>query len=338
MCNSFVFRIKLFFFNLFVKILKKGLIKLNKQGFLTSSIYQGNFTDQNNLILSGFNNIHESVSFIFNSDSKVILNGGNRIGRNVEIQPSEGKTIEFGYGTSIQDRNIILGDVVFGRYCLTAPNVYISSGRHYYEKYPNLYIKDQDSLVHNDEKLKSLHSKKVIIEDDVWIGINAVIMSGVKIGRGAVIGANSVVTSDIPPFMVVAGSPAKIIKKRLDFKPKIHISYHNDLDLPNFYSGIYVDLKNIDKSRQIGGLLCSNIFTLYLSCDGFKIKLILSNITKEDVFIEHDNQVVKLEPKVFSDIWFIKKNNEFLTFNIYNSINEIIDGGVLIKEAYVYCE
>jgi len=170
-------KLKKIFFNLFVRMLKFGLMKLNKQGFLKNLLTQSNLTINENLILSGNNDIHETALFIFNPGSKIILKGQNRIGRNAEIQPSEGKTIEFGYGTTIQDRNIILGDVVFGRYCLTAPNVYISSGRHYFEKYPNLYIKDQDYLVHNDSHLKSLHSKKVIIEDDVWIGINAVIMS-----------------------------------------------------------------------------------------------------------------------------------------------------------------
>lgn len=53
----------------------------------------------------------------------------------------------------------------------------------------------------------------VIIEDNVWIGDKATILSGVHIGRGAVVAANSVVTKDVPPLCVVAGIPAKIIKK-----------------------------------------------------------------------------------------------------------------------------
>ena len=52
------------------------------------------------------------------------------------------------------------------------------------------------------------------IENDVWIGAYSTIMSGVKIGNGAVIGASSVVTKDIPPYAIVAGNPAKIIKYR----------------------------------------------------------------------------------------------------------------------------
>ena len=54
----------------------------------------------------------------------------------------------------------------------------------------------------------------VNIGNDVWIGFNATILSGVKIGDGAVIGANAVVTKDVPPYAIVAGNPAKIIKMR----------------------------------------------------------------------------------------------------------------------------
>jgi maltose O-acetyltransferase len=56
-------------------------------------------------------------------------------------------------------------------------------------------------------------SKPVIIEDDVWIGAAAIILPGVTIGKGSVIGAGSVVTKDVPSGVVVAGNPAKIIKK-----------------------------------------------------------------------------------------------------------------------------
>lgn len=56
----------------------------------------------------------------------------------------------------------------------------------------------------------------IIVGNDVWIGYNATILSGVKIGDGAIIGAKSVVTSDVPPYSIVAGNPARIIRKRHD--------------------------------------------------------------------------------------------------------------------------
>jgi len=54
----------------------------------------------------------------------------------------------------------------------------------------------------------------VIIGNDVWIGVGAVILSGVKIGNGVVIGASAVVAKDIPPYCVAVGNPAKIVKTR----------------------------------------------------------------------------------------------------------------------------
>ena len=56
----------------------------------------------------------------------------------------------------------------------------------------------------------------IIIEDDAWIGFGATVMSGVKIGQGAVVAAKAVVTKDVPPYAVVGGVPAKVIKYRFD--------------------------------------------------------------------------------------------------------------------------
>ena len=60
--------------------------------------------------------------------------------------------------------------------------------------------------------------KRTYIGNDVWIGENVTIKDGVKIGNGAVIGTAAVVTKDVPPYAIVAGVPAKIIKYRFDDK------------------------------------------------------------------------------------------------------------------------
>ena len=54
----------------------------------------------------------------------------------------------------------------------------------------------------------------IVVGNDVWIGYDALILSGVKIGDGAIIGARSLVTSDVPPYTIVGGTPAKAIRKR----------------------------------------------------------------------------------------------------------------------------
>jgi len=63
---------------------------------------------------------------------------------------------------------------------------------------------------------KLTHKGDTIVGNDVWIGQNAVILPGVKIGDGAIIGANSVVGSDIQPYCIAAGNPAKLVRKRFD--------------------------------------------------------------------------------------------------------------------------
>ena len=54
----------------------------------------------------------------------------------------------------------------------------------------------------------------IVIGNDVWIGYDAIIMSGVKVGDGAIIGTRAIVTNDVPPYTIVGGIPAKVIKKR----------------------------------------------------------------------------------------------------------------------------
>jgi acetyltransferase-like isoleucine patch superfamily enzyme len=57
---------------------------------------------------------------------------------------------------------------------------------------------------------------ELVVEDDVWIGFGAIVLSGVTVGRGAVVAAGSVVTRDVPPYAIVAGSPARVVGSRFD--------------------------------------------------------------------------------------------------------------------------
>lgn len=78
-----------------------------------------------------------------------------------------------------------------------------------------VYDHDFHSLNHIERRsnpISSINTKPIFIDDDAWIGANATILKGVHIGEGAVIGAGSVVTKDIPAFTVWAGNPAKFIK------------------------------------------------------------------------------------------------------------------------------
>lgn len=75
------------------------------------------------------------------------------------------------------------------------------------------YVMIVDSAFHElTDRSKRPAPQPVVIEDDVWVGAKASIMPGVRIGRGAVVGTAAVVTRDVPPFSVVAGVPARLVK------------------------------------------------------------------------------------------------------------------------------
>ena len=95
----------------------------------------------------------------------------------------------------------VIGPVKIGNHVIIAQCVTISALNHTYS--------DVNELISRQK----VSTKEININDDVWIGANAVITSGISIGKHAVVGAGSIVIDDIPDYCVVAGNPAKIIKK-----------------------------------------------------------------------------------------------------------------------------
>ncbi len=85
----------------------------------------------------------------------------------------------------------------------------------------NLSIRDTDHIfdkINIPMIRQGIRTAPVIIEDDVWIGHGVTILKGTKIYKGAIIAAGAVVTKDVPPYSVVGGVPAKIIKYRNKYK------------------------------------------------------------------------------------------------------------------------
>lgn len=126
----------------------------------------------------------------------------------------DGVTIWFPEGVSI-GRHVSINEFVFldgfggieiGDWCRIAHHVSILSEDH--------GIDDVDQPIYLQKKLIA----PVVLDEDVWVGCGARILKGVHIGKGAVIGANAVVTKDVPPFAVVAGVPARIIRYRGKFQ------------------------------------------------------------------------------------------------------------------------
>ena len=102
----------------------------------------------------------------------------------------------------------MMNNAIIGNYCSIAPGVKIGQGNHS-KDYITSYQKISGDLINH-----SLNSTPSILGNDVWCGANVVIMQGVRIGDGAIIGANAVVTKDIPDYAIAVGIPAKVINYR----------------------------------------------------------------------------------------------------------------------------
>lgn len=144
-----------------------------------------------------------------------------------------------------------------GHYCSIAEGVkFLLGGNHYHHTFSTYPFK---VLVMKEEK-EAWSKGPIIIGDDVWIGMDSMILSGVTIGQGAVIAAGSVVTKDVPPYAIVGGNPAKVIKYR--FEPDIidqllQIDFSNLNDrfiqehIDQLYETLNMDiLSNIRKELQ----------------------------------------------------------------------------------------
>ena len=103
--------------------------------------------------------------------------------------------------TRVGLHNTIIGPVNIGHHVNLAHGIIVTALNHNFE----------DSEKRIDEQ--GVCTTPVVIEDDVWIGANAVILPGVRVGTHSVVAAGAVVTKDVPPHSIVAGIPAKIIKK-----------------------------------------------------------------------------------------------------------------------------
>ncbi len=119
-------------------------------------------------------------------------------------------------GIQINDWGKDDNKVIIGNYCSIGPNVLFLLGSDHnlntLTTYP-LKVKKLNCV------LKEANSKgDIVLADDVWLGANVTICSGVTIGEGAVVAAGTVVTKDVPPYAIVGGVPAKIIKYRFSEK------------------------------------------------------------------------------------------------------------------------
>lgn len=122
-----------------------------------------------------------------------------------------GAGLIIGNGTNINDYAFLgaSGGIIIGSNVLTGVGICFHSENHIFNRI-DVPISEQ-----------GVNRKGIVVEDDCWIGSRCIILDGVKIGKGSVIAAGSVVTKDIPEYSVVAGIPAKVLRDRRNDEGKI---------------------------------------------------------------------------------------------------------------------
>lgn len=140
-----------------------------------------------------------------------VLHPWVRYGRNVHVQASvvifsPNRRIVLGDNVGVGQRCVIQADLEVGNDVMLAAHVgIVGRDAHTYD-IPGVTMFEAP----RGDRLA------VVIEDDVWIGFGAIILSGVRIGRGAIVAAGAVVKTDVPPYAIVAGNPAAVVKYRFD--------------------------------------------------------------------------------------------------------------------------
>ena len=158
----------------------------------------------------------KGIDLTFKSTKNATLNGC-KYGKNVGLYDTNyvGKGTELGDYSYLNSGSMLISGKV-GRFCCIGYNSIIGANEHPIDNlftHPVAYDKNYKHIKNNN-CVELIEKEAPIIKDNVWIGANVVVMKGVTIDEGSVIGANSVVTKDIPPYSIAVGIPAKVIKNR----------------------------------------------------------------------------------------------------------------------------
>lgn len=146
---------------------------------------------------------------------------GLTLGRNVQVYTWTEFSLEPSAVLTVGDDSTLVGTIfmcaekiVIGKRVIVSYNVTIADCD-FHPREPEERRKDAIANAPEGDRSRrpSLVTRPVVIEDDVWLGIGAIVLKGVTIGRGAHIGAGAVVTADVPAGRTVAGNPARIVEE-----------------------------------------------------------------------------------------------------------------------------
>lgn len=168
--------------------------------------------------LDGLNDISDNIyippdCYIFGS----IINGSVEIQKRTQLHKVLlSGSIRIGSNTSLWGPNIEvlskINSIFIGKFCSIGKNTSILEYNHKTTSISSYHI---NKNIYKENQELDIYSKgSIIVGHDVWIGMNASILTGVKIGHGAIIAAGSIVNTDVPDYAIVAGSPAQVIKYR----------------------------------------------------------------------------------------------------------------------------
>lgn len=295
------------------KAYKKNFKRIKKSILDSRYFFDVEFKNTSNIQVSKFSNIERGSLLLVNDpinkyDKNIVIGDHCWIGKDVEMQTYYDTKVTIHDFASVQDRCKLLSSVSVGKYSVLAPDIFISSGNHYFNSNPFLTIREQDAteLATKDSFLRN--DKPVIIEEDCWLGKNVFVKRGTYIGRGAIIGTNSIVNNDVEPYAICAGSPAVKVRNRIDFNPPSHITPFDVKYLPYFYKGFehYVPNKKIlHHIEENKGIRSENTSLILMEKTDWKVLSVSGKGLNNGVLEVYCNGVLKDKVKIESESEFV---------------------------------
>jgi acetyltransferase-like isoleucine patch superfamily enzyme len=178
------------------------------------------------------------------------LSGFNAIASRVSL-----KNVSLGLYSYIAS-GASLVEISIGKFCSIGPGVKNHLGNHptrtFVSTHPAFYSPNAPTGAFVDEMLFEGYGQNVNIGNDVWIGAESLLMDGITIGNGAIVAARSVVTKDVPPYAIVGGAPAKLIRYRFDEEDIKLLQesqwWHEDISCVKKNISLFHDVKRFTKA------------------------------------------------------------------------------------------